>query len=316
MAGYDTSLALDSTGQPYISYGVGSPSELRCAHYDGTSWIVEVVDSAWYSWFWDSSLALDGNGRPHISYDYPSDDDLKYAYFDGAAWQFQVVDSRGDVGGETSLALDAAREPHITYLDNTDGDLKYAYHTCAALDGAEIQGPARLPLGIAGLYTATYRPITATYPLWEWDNGAFGASVSYSWTVTGTHAVVVTGTNSCSQVQGTFTTTVFCQEVSGVTVVGPRVLLVEQTGQYLATPLPITASRPLTFTWDNGASAPATTYSWTTTGPHTLEVTATNVCGNVAAASLQVQVLAAWPYHVYLPIVAQSDPNRWRRLTR
>jgi|GEM_PF-371079 len=307
---YDTSLALDSAGRPHVSYGVGYPSyTLRYAHYDGTSWIIEIVDSAWYTSFHDLSLALDENDHPHIGYRYPSGSDLKYAFFDGAAWRSQVVDRRGSVGADTSLALDAAREPHISYHDSSNGDLKYAYHACAALGGANIQGPARLPLGISSLYTATYQPVTATYPLWEWNNGTLEPSASYSWTMTGTHTVVVTATNSCSQIQGTLTVTVFCQEVAGVNVSGPHALLVGQTGHYLATPLPITASRPLTFTWDNGTVGPTADYSWTLTGTHTLAASVANPCGGNSAA-FSVSVLEAWPYSIYLPLILR-DWNPW-----
>jgi hypothetical protein len=80
-----TSLVLDSTGHPHISYTefddypVGS---LKYAWHDGADWHIETVDIVEH---WGSSLALDGTGHPHIGYvhyDYPISS-LKYAWYDG-----------------------------------------------------------------------------------------------------------------------------------------------------------------------------------------------------------------------------------------
>ncbi len=97
-----------------------------------------------------------------------------------------------------------------------------------------------------------------------------------------------------------------CVGVEGVVIDGPPALLVGQVGTYLATALPITASQPLTFTWDSGAVGDTATYSWPATGTYTLTVTATNICGGVGVASLPVRVLAEWPYSAYLPLVLRQ----------
>ena len=94
---------------------------LRYAHYDGTAWLTETVNSAWR----ETSLKLDSAGRPHISY--LSSGGLQYAYHDGAHWRIVMVDSAESVGLYPSLALDIAGNPHISYWDMANRDLKYAW---------------------------------------------------------------------------------------------------------------------------------------------------------------------------------------------
>jgi hypothetical protein len=96
-----------------------------------------------------------------------------------------------------------------------------------------------------------------------------------------------------------------CTSASGTRISGPRTLLAGQVGTFLAGPLPITASLPLTFAWSNGATAPTATYSWPSTGTYTIAVTATNPCGQ-GVGLLEVRVIAAWPFSGYLPLVLRG----------
>src|SRR5687767_12331863 len=82
-----TSIALDSTGNPHISY---------CIDMDPLS-----------------GLVLDG--------------DLKYAVKTAPTrWYIETVDSLGSVGLHASIDLDSSDQPHISYYDQTNGNLKYA----------------------------------------------------------------------------------------------------------------------------------------------------------------------------------------------
>jgi hypothetical protein len=47
VGGY-ASLALDAAGNPYISYQDDSNGDLKCAHWTGSNWAVETVDSDGY----------------------------------------------------------------------------------------------------------------------------------------------------------------------------------------------------------------------------------------------------------------------------
>ena len=82
--GLFSSLVLDSSGNPHVSYEDSLHESLRYATYKGTSWNSELVDARTFNYFDGlvataasvgqySSLALDSKGYPHISYyDYTS----------------------------------------------------------------------------------------------------------------------------------------------------------------------------------------------------------------------------------------------------
>ncbi len=76
----DTSLALDSEGNPHISY-VGN-ANLKYAHYDGAAWHFETVDTEGLPGYY-LSLALDTDDQPHIAYYDYFGRDLKYAHIPG-----------------------------------------------------------------------------------------------------------------------------------------------------------------------------------------------------------------------------------------
>jgi len=123
---YD-SLALDSSGEPHISYWDADNKDLKYASRSGAVWITEPVDSTGDVGEY-TSLALDGADHPHISYFDATNKDLKYAYNGGSGWVFRAFATAGDDGYFTSIALDSLGHPRIAYRDHTVGaNVCYAY---------------------------------------------------------------------------------------------------------------------------------------------------------------------------------------------
>jgi hypothetical protein len=120
-----SSIALDSSQLPHITYYDETNFDLKYASWTGSQWEIQTVDSDGYVGQY-TSLALDSNGYPHISYYDVTNDNLKYALWNGLAWDIETVDSSGNVGQYTSLALDSNGYPHISYYDVTNANLKYA----------------------------------------------------------------------------------------------------------------------------------------------------------------------------------------------
>jgi hypothetical protein len=108
--GWDSNLAIDSTGQAHtVSIDpsqFGSSSGVEYAAFDGESWQVEEVGSGPMPYEFGTGIALDAQNRPHVVWFDDATQDLKYAVRDGGAWSISTVDSDGDVGRFPSLALD------------------------------------------------------------------------------------------------------------------------------------------------------------------------------------------------------------------
>ena len=122
-----TDIAVDSTGYPHISYNeirdtTGDDySHLRYAHWDGSSWVYQLVDNSEFT-AWDHSITVDSNDHPHIVYnnrmwdgsDHPY---LKYVVSGGIGWSFYTIDDTcSELPDKLSIAVSTDAQPHITYI--------------------------------------------------------------------------------------------------------------------------------------------------------------------------------------------------------
>jgi hypothetical protein len=172
------------------------------------------------------------------------------------------------------------------------GDMMVSVTACQPVEAVEVNGPALLPLGANGSYTATILPLTTSLPLTlTWSNGTVGPSAVYSWTVIGTHTVAVTATNECGEAYGEMVVSVtVCQPVEAVEVKGPGFLLTKHVAAYTATYFPPTATLPVNLLWDNGRTGPTAFYSWTDPGLQIITVSAANLCSPEVTGTLPVTV--------------------------
>jgi hypothetical protein len=134
--GDNCSIALDSEGNPHISYteydNILPAWYVKYASRQGGTWSTDTVECGGFNLGYSlTSLAMDSNNNPHICYEDYQANSLKYAYYD-TDWHIETVDS--DPGSwnmsTPSIALDSADKPHISYLAyDYDGnnDLWYAH---------------------------------------------------------------------------------------------------------------------------------------------------------------------------------------------
>ena len=121
--GWYTSLALDNSGNPRISYMDWTNRHLKFAAKAEGRWTNETVDTTNAVGEF-TSLKLNLSGQPLISY-FDGGENLLIAMKTGDSWTKVVVDS-GSVGRYTSLAFDSSGDPRISYQDWGNRKLKYA----------------------------------------------------------------------------------------------------------------------------------------------------------------------------------------------
>jgi len=138
--GTGTSITVDKSGSPYISYFEVNRRKLKVAHKVGEQWQREEVDTLVGNAdrIELTSIKLDSHGIPHIAYYDGGLGALKYATKTDSGWQTEIVDDSGDAGMYPSLAFTKEDVPYIAYYDSTNGMVKVAHLSKAtALPAAE-----------------------------------------------------------------------------------------------------------------------------------------------------------------------------------
>ena len=125
-----SSLALDSQGNPHISYYRVGSKELRYAHFDGAVWIIETVDTNGDVGI-SAELRLDSNDLPRIVYWDTTQERVLYTRFNGTKWSYSIVEDLACASPplviHVSMALDSNNRPHVAYNDCLyPTSLKYA----------------------------------------------------------------------------------------------------------------------------------------------------------------------------------------------
>ena len=148
--GMFTSLALDSSNDPRISYYDATNLRLRMATYSsgGGNWGSELVhDTSFVGKY--TSIVLDSSNLARISYFASGSGQLYFASQPAPStpWTLKVVDSTANMGPFNALAYDNTGKPHVAFMNDTSDDLYYAKWNGAGWDTSLVDGA-----GETGLY--------------------------------------------------------------------------------------------------------------------------------------------------------------------
>ncbi|MBN2406411.1 MAG: gliding motility-associated C-terminal domain-containing protein [Elusimicrobia bacterium] len=127
--GCSTSIALDSSGHPHISYyRIIDNISIKHAYHDGTSWNIETVNNQ-DGGDYGTKIFIDPSDYVHISYynSYSTYKDLMYANNTSGSWNIAEVTTLGDVGKYSSVAI-VSGQPYLCYRDDTNTALRFAYN--------------------------------------------------------------------------------------------------------------------------------------------------------------------------------------------
>jgi hypothetical protein len=150
-SGWYASLALDSAGNPVVSYQDAKHADLQILHCndpacEGSGDLITTPDAAGIVGG-DSSLALDPGGHPIVSYYDQAAGDLNVLRCDDpyCLWGGETIataDSEGNVGIQGSLALDATGNAVVSYHAYGVVDLKVLHCSGLSCAGKEPVMPS------------------------------------------------------------------------------------------------------------------------------------------------------------------------------
>lgn len=122
-AQWPTSVAFAPDGEPSVAWWVWigiSGSAVRFAHFDGSNWESELVDSGAEGPGYTLSLAYDLDGRAGIAYENPDNAQLTFARLEGDGWEIEEVPGTIEASW-SELAFDPEGNPRIVYEEYSGG---------------------------------------------------------------------------------------------------------------------------------------------------------------------------------------------------
>ncbi|MBP8863011.1 MAG: DNRLRE domain-containing protein [Anaerolineae bacterium] len=256
---------------------------------------------------WNNAPATAGQGDPAQPWEgWPWNwfdvTHIAQAWSSGAVSNYGMMlkPASGSVGNALIYTREGSRPAHLI--------ITYGPPPCHAATDVTINGAIAGLIGTAYDFTANVLPVTATLPItyvWEATGQApysgSQASRNYTWATPGTKGITVTVKNCESSLVGTHQVVItepppLCpQPLTGLTLIGPAEGVIETAYGYTATPVPVSATLPITYTWEatdqtsyTGSQA-TRQYTWATPGLKTITVSAQN-CGGTVAQHYTVNV--------------------------
>jgi hypothetical protein len=126
-----TSLALDASGNPHISYLGDDGKKIMYTTWTGTEWTSVHIGPVELLHGVQTSIAVDNQGNPHIGYLDNSMLDLKYAKCENGIWRRETISIglTSSLSRSLSLDVDSNGYPHIVCFELMDNTLKYVRWT-------------------------------------------------------------------------------------------------------------------------------------------------------------------------------------------
>ena len=173
-----TSLVLDASGNPVISYWDATNSALKLTHCndpactgsdESTETVDNTADVGQYT-----SLVLDASGNPVISHYDLTNSALKLTHCNdpdctGSDESTETVDNTADVGQYTSLVLDASGNPVISHYDFTNSALKLTHCNDPDCTGSDESTETVDNTADVGQYTSLVLDASGNPVISYWD---------------------------------------------------------------------------------------------------------------------------------------------------
>jgi hypothetical protein len=119
-----TAIAVDSLGNPCISYAIESGEGIKAAIWKGSYWEKSTIDREANGCRYND-IAVGPNDIIYVAYSCWKG--LKYATYLTSGWELETIDDKSI--DEVSIAFDSSGDPHILYVEDNynGGALKYAW---------------------------------------------------------------------------------------------------------------------------------------------------------------------------------------------